>query len=317
MSRLPRNDTPGSLHHVMARGIEKGLIMHDDYDRARLLEMIGQVAENTKTAVYAFAFMPNHLHLLVRSGESGLAHFMRRLLTGYALYFNRRHKRVGYLFQNRYKSKLCQEEVYFAQLVAYIHLNPYKAGMVSSLHVLNRYRWTSHPFLLGLADFKWMDREYVLSFFGNDIESARANYLKVLTSENDIDHYEAFEGSGKERACDADKKQMKTGAEGGKQECNSGILGTSDFVDKVMSGKPEKPPGTAPRFDLVQDEIHRQCLKHDCCPGQLLSGGKARPLPQIRKALAKTFTGEFGLSISAAAKVLGVTIQGVMRMLRE
>ncbi|MBU2498278.1 MAG: hypothetical protein KKE57_05210 [Proteobacteria bacterium] len=86
---------------------------------------------------------------------------MRRLLTGYAVGFNRRHKRHGHLFQNRYKSIVCQEDTYLRELVRYIHLNPVRAGIVSDIGELNRYPYSGHSALMGRYKRRWQDVEYV------------------------------------------------------------------------------------------------------------------------------------------------------------
>ena len=125
MPRKARIDAPGALHHVIARGIEKRDIFRDDYDRNNFLERLGKVIDESETLCFALALLPNHVHLLFKTGLTPIATVMRRLLTGYAVSFNRRHRRHGHLFQNRYKSILCQEEVYLKELVRYIHLNPF------------------------------------------------------------------------------------------------------------------------------------------------------------------------------------------------
>ena len=99
MPRQARLDAPGTLHHVILRGIERGQIVADLQDREMFRERLGAVAVATGTTLYAWALLPNHAHLLLRSGAQGLPRFMRRLLTGYALAYNRRHKRAGHLFQ--------------------------------------------------------------------------------------------------------------------------------------------------------------------------------------------------------------------------
>jgi REP element-mobilizing transposase RayT len=109
MPRGPRLDAPGTLHHVIFRGIETRCIVDNDQDRERLLERLGELVLETRTALCALALMDNHAHLPVKSGPAGLAGFMRRLLTGHAVYCNRRHRRHGHLFQNRYKSIVCEE----------------------------------------------------------------------------------------------------------------------------------------------------------------------------------------------------------------
>ena len=97
--------------------------------------------------------MSNHAHVLMRSGPGGVALFMRRILTGHAISYNRRHRRHGHLFQNRYKSIICEEDAYFTELVRYIHLNPLRAGLVDALAKLDRY-----PFNAPWEDGRWLNR---------------------------------------------------------------------------------------------------------------------------------------------------------------
>jgi len=103
-----------------------------------------------------------HVHLLLRTGAAPLPTLMRRLLTGYAVRFNHRHHRHGLLFQNRYKSVVCQEDLYFTELVRYIHLNPLRAGIVASVPELSRYPYGGHSALLGTTKRPWQATEYVL-----------------------------------------------------------------------------------------------------------------------------------------------------------
>src|SRR4030042_6536355 len=112
MPRLARIDAPGVLHHLIIRGIERRKIFWNDQDREDFLDRLSGVLSETETPCYAWVFIPNHAHFLFRTGQVPLATVMRRLLTGYALSFNSRHKRGGHLFQNRYKSIVCQEDVY-------------------------------------------------------------------------------------------------------------------------------------------------------------------------------------------------------------
>jgi len=137
MPRQSRIDAPGALHHIICRGIERRKIFEDDVDRYNFIERLGGILSETKTSCYAWALIPNHAHILARTGDVPLSTVMRRLLTGYAVSFNRRHHRSGHLFQNRYKSILCQEDTYLLELVRYIHLNPLRAGLVSDLKQLN------------------------------------------------------------------------------------------------------------------------------------------------------------------------------------
>ena len=116
MARGPRLDAPGVLHHVMARGIERRPLFRDGRDRADFLQRVAALAAAGAWTVYAWALLPNHVHLLVRTGTHPLPTAMRALLAGYAGAFNRRRRRHGHLFQNRYKSIVVEEEPYFREL---------------------------------------------------------------------------------------------------------------------------------------------------------------------------------------------------------
>ena len=136
MPRMARIDAPGALHHVIARGIERRKIFQDDKDRDDFLERLKTIITETHTPCYAWALLPNHVHLLLRTGMTPISGVMRRLLTGYAVSYNGRHRRRGHLFQNRYKSILCQEDPYLLELVRYIHLNPMRARLVDDVRSL-------------------------------------------------------------------------------------------------------------------------------------------------------------------------------------
>jgi REP element-mobilizing transposase RayT len=154
MPRSARLDAPGVLHHIMIRGIERRKIFRDNKDREEFINRLEKLLSETQMTCYAWAFIPNHAHFLFRTGTVPIATLMRRLLTGYAVYFNRRHRRSGQLFQNRYKSILCQEDIYLKELVRYIHLNPIRAGLVKDLEELNRYPYCGHSVLMGRVS-KW------------------------------------------------------------------------------------------------------------------------------------------------------------------
>jgi REP element-mobilizing transposase RayT len=108
------------LHHIICRGIERRRIFWEDSDREDFIQRLETILGATQTACYAWALLPNHFHLLLRTGNRPIAGVMRQLLSGYAGRFNRLHRRSGHLFQNRYKSILCQEEPYLLELVRYI-----------------------------------------------------------------------------------------------------------------------------------------------------------------------------------------------------
>jgi REP element-mobilizing transposase RayT/IS1 family transposase len=157
MPRHARLDAPGVLHHIMIRGIEQRFIFRDDIDRDRFVERMAGLFTDTHTPCYAWALLGNHAHLLLKTGDVPLHTVMARLLTGHAVTFNKRYRRHGQLFQNRYKSILCQEDAYLTQLVCYIHLNPVRAGMVTDLDGLSRYPYSGHSALMGKVRHPWQD----------------------------------------------------------------------------------------------------------------------------------------------------------------
>ena len=177
MPRLARLDAPGVFHHIIIRGIERRKIFRDDRDRENFLERLGTLLLETKTGCFAWAFLPNHAHFLLRTGEDPLAALMRRLLTGYVVSFNERYKRHGHLLQNRYKSIVCQKETYLQELVWYIHLNPLRARGVPHLAALNSYPYCGHSALMGKRKRPWQDADYVLHSFGGRIRNGRKEYL--------------------------------------------------------------------------------------------------------------------------------------------
>jgi REP element-mobilizing transposase RayT len=117
MPRVARLDTPGLLQHVIVRGVERREIFSDNRDRGRFVVRLSSLLEETETGCYAWALIPNHFHLLLKPVRFQLAVLMRRLLTGYAVTFNLIHGRAGHLFQNRYKSIVCDKENYLLELV--------------------------------------------------------------------------------------------------------------------------------------------------------------------------------------------------------
>ena len=180
MPRLARLDAPGVLHHIMIRGIERRKIFLNQNDYEDFIERLAMLLPEMKTACYAWVLMPNHAHFLFCTGTVPLARLMRRLLTGYAVSFNRRHKRHGHLFQNRYKSIICQEDAYLRELVRYIHLNPVRAGIVSAVGELKGYAYCGHSALMGRKKRPWQDVEYVLGFFGKTVGAARKAYAEYV-----------------------------------------------------------------------------------------------------------------------------------------
>lgn len=169
MPRQARIDAPGALHHIIARGIERHKIFRNKKDFDDFIARLSTILTETTTDCYAWALLPNHFHLLLKTGTVPIATVMRRLLTGYAVSFNRRHQRHGHLFQNRYKSILCQEDAYLKELVRYIHLNPLRARIVPDCQSLAHFQYAGHGAIAGTQPNDWQNTNWVLMLFADQL----------------------------------------------------------------------------------------------------------------------------------------------------
>lgn len=240
MPRQARLDAPGTLHHVMIRGIEGANIFWDDQDREHFLLRVGTIGKATETRILAWALLDNHVHLLLFSGSSGLPRFMRRLLTGYAVWFNRRHQRLGHLFQNRYKSIVCEEDRYLLELVRYIHLNPLRSRVVQCLRELERYRWSGHGVIVGKVQRDWQEKEYVLNQFGRGERQSIRAYRKFMEEGKGLGSRPELVGGGLVRSLGGWSKVLSLRSRGEEIENDSRILGSGDFVQAVMRDAEER-----------------------------------------------------------------------------
>lgn len=164
MTRPLRLEFPGALYHVTSRGNRRNPIYRDDADRRAWLDMLGRVCERHHFVIHSFCQMTNHYHLLIETVEANLSQGMRQLNGVYTQYFNWRHSLVGHLFQGRYKAILVQKESYLLELSRYIVLNPLRAKLVTSL---DDWQWSSHHFAGQEHPPSWLERDWLLSRFGN------------------------------------------------------------------------------------------------------------------------------------------------------
>ena len=176
MPRRPRDDAPGVAHHVMVRGIERRLIFSDDADCEDFLRRLARLVTGLGFVCFAWTLMPNHVHLVVRSGAVRISRLMARLGTGYARYFNERHGRVGHLFQNRFRSRRVADDADLMGLVLYVVRNPLEAGLVSDAGELERFPWCGLGALLGRRAPRAFEAvAETLALFDPDPECARTN----------------------------------------------------------------------------------------------------------------------------------------------
>ncbi len=240
MPRMARMDTPGALHHVISRGMARCRIFLDRSDYESFIERLGRILVRGRGRCLAWALMPNHFHLLLLTGEQPLKQVMQRLLTGYSMDFNRAHRRSGRLFQNRYKSILCERDEYLIELVRYIHLNPLRAGLVKGLKELEDYPWCGHGVVTGKREAPWQDVKVVLAYFGGMGAKGKEKYEAFVSEGAVMGRRPELVGGGVVRSAGGWVEYIEQRKEGVRHEGDERILGSSEFVSKVFREAKEK-----------------------------------------------------------------------------
>lgn len=316
MPRQSRIDAPGALHHVIIRGIERRMIFRDNKDREDFLDRLGGLLLEYSTPCYGWAMLSNHGHFLLRTGEIPIAGVMRRLLTGYAMTFNRRHRRHGYLFQNRYKSILCEEDAYLQELVRYIHLNPLRAGIVKDLKELGSYRYSGHSVLMGKQKRPWQDREYVLSHFAQTEREAKTRYLSFVSKGVGEGRKPELVGGGLLRSVGGWKGLKELRGSGQRVKADERILGGSEFVERVLREAGEQWERRAflkQRGVDLNGLIERVSGHFGLEAEELKSGSRTRRISKARAILCYVAGKELGQTCAFLAKELGISPSAVSK----
>ncbi len=319
MPRQARLDIPGALHHVMVRGINKSAIFLDDQDKDRFLERLGQTVTEGKCSVYAWVLMDNYVHILFKSGKDGISAVMRKLLTWYALYFNRRHHRTGHLFENRYKSILCDEDNYLLALVRYIHLNPIRARIIQTMEQLDRHPWSGHRAIIGKTDNTWMGVNPVLAQFGGGSKKkARAEYRRFVREGIKQGKIPGLTGGGLIRSQGGWSAVLSMRRKKQKEESDERILGSGDFVHAILKEAEDKQLRQLKMKRsgrTIADIMREECRKGGITIEELRQGNRRRSVCEARLTIARRSREELGLSGAEIARQLGVNTSSINRAL--
>jgi putative transposase len=315
MPRKARLDAPGVLHHIIIRGIERHKIFRDDKDKDDFMKRLATLLSETRTICYAWALMSNHAHFLFRSSNTGLSALMRRLLTGYAIYFNHRYNRHGQLFQNRYKSIICQEDIYFKELIRYIHLNPLRAKLVPDIKGLSKYPYSGHSILMGMKQIDWYDSEYVFSYFGQKAPEARKRYFQYIKEGVYQGRKPELVGGGLIRSLGGWSAARKLRLKGQDRiKGDERILGEGEFVSGLLSEAKEK---LNRRYELkclgydFEKVIQRVSLLYNIGVDKLFVRGRRKSQVEARDLLCFWAVSELGMSCTDVARRLGMSQPGV------
>ena len=196
MARKLRVEYEGAIYHVVNRGVDRRRLFDDDADRERFMDRLSKYAVELEARVYLYCLMSNHVHLLVETPGGNLGQLMHRLETAYTVYYNRRHRRAGHLFQGRYTAVAVERDEYLLKLSRYIHLNPVQVGRAKGLALKERiqalrgYAWSSYRAYLGKTEpLDGMDEGPVLAMMGRGKQARRdyGRYVETGVVEMDED----------------------------------------------------------------------------------------------------------------------------------
>ena len=304
MPRTARLDISGVLQHVIVRGVERRDIFLDDDDRQAFLDRFSCLLLQTGTACLAWSFLTNHAHMLLRPTEGTLGHFMRRLLTGYAVTFNLRHHRSGHLFQNRYKSIICEEDPYLLELVRYIHLNPLRAGIVKDTAGLKEYPWSGHAILMGRREMPGQHVEEVLRYFGKRKKAAREKYQTFVADGISLGRRAELVGGGLKRVQKMVGDELITAYD-------DRILGSGEFVEQLKQEK-----DVCERLELRMPLARLVALVAkvgNVEPEALRQRRRGAMISEAKSIICYLAARRMGYSGEAVAQALGITRSGVCR----
>lgn len=275
----------------MLRGNAGQEIFFDDEDRYHLYLLLQQGISRYGHRIHGFCLMNNHLHLAVQVGEEPLSKIMQNLSFRYTRWINRKQKRIGHLFQGRYKAILIEQNSYLLALVRYIHLNPVRAKMVRQP---SAYPWSGHRCYLGKEALPWLHTEWVLSQFGKRINTCHQRYKEFVRAGHGEGYREEFHGGGEDHR----------------------VLGNDRFVEKVL----ETQLSTLyKRKQLALESLVRSvCKEYKLKEADLASSSRNRHASEVRQVIGWLALKTDNITLTQVAQYFGRDVttlsRGVKRM---
>ena len=175
MPRYPRKYSKTGMYHIMLRGNERKDIFIDEEDKGKFIKIVFNKKADEAFKLYAYCIMNNHVHLVIREQKEPISRIVKKITTSYAYYFNAKYKRVGHLFQDRYKSETIEDEPYLLSVIRYVHNNPEKAGITKK----EKYKWSSYPNYIDPSDHhsEIPETKEILEIFSLDTKKALKEFI--------------------------------------------------------------------------------------------------------------------------------------------
>lgn len=312
MPRAARIHAPGYVFHIISRCMNREFLIDGPAERTRYLSLLERGMMRSNAKVMAWCIMSNHVHLILRAGEEPLWRLLKRVNTGYAQWRNRRTRRLGPVFADRYRSILVEEDLYLKELVRYIHLNPVRAGLATRPEESD---WSSHRAVLGLGPVhEWFDPTGVLELFGADTASAKTAYEEFVLDGIGLPRSPLLSGDG----WDEINKEILSRSE---LKISDPILGSESFVAELMSTDPahagllsmrtgraarKHRPTISALIDIICEELELDQTEFVECP--------KRRVPRLaRQLLVRVWVREYQETQVGIARHLNVPASLVSR----
>ena len=291
MARPVRLEAEGALYHVIVRGNERKAVFRDDVDREEYLGRLARYREEFGFQLFAYCLMTNHVHLAIRRGPAALSRIMHVLQSSYTQRFNRRHNRVGHLFQGRYKAFLVQKERYMLALVRYIHENPLRAGIVTRAQ---DYAWSSDRYYRSGSGPGYLDLDEVLRMLGRSRSDAVARYKRLMRDES-APRYEDLEAQG------------------------GVVRGDDEFADRLLTENDR--PVESRRFWSAEKLARAVAKEHGFSLADLKNPSRARATSRARILTAYLGRRDARIPVARLARLFGrdesTLLRGVLLFERE
>lgn len=234
MGRYTREEMAGGYYHVIARGNNREYIFKEDIDKGFFLKLLNECRQNMRLKLMGYVLMDNHYHLLVQTGDVKLQKIMHQINNKYSKYFNAVYERCGHVFQGRYKASAIRNEQYLLKVLAYIHQNPVKAGMIKKVE---DYKWSSDKFYRRKSN-GFITTNMIIDMIEEGYKKSNKKYEDIMSELEETD-YDTMNEIGDI----AYEIMMKSSINIGKRQSLEEIMieevGSTEIINKIKNGSRE------------------------------------------------------------------------------